>query len=306
MGRACVWLAAALLGLSHTFAGPAAQPALDARVIDRVSAYVERYQRDLAAITATETYRQEERGVSAGLRRRQTPGRTLEQRLPNERVLRSRHLRSHVLVVPAAGATEIWVAFRDVFDVDGRPVRQREDRLKALFLDVSKRPDLRRLADESARYNIGRVRRNFNTPLTALGFMHPHMRDRFRIAKADEACLDDRRLWMLRLQERRRPTLVQTSRGDDVPSEARFCVDPETGEVHETVLVVEQGRPAPTLAIITVTFTPDDRLGLRLPTRMEETYGRPEQIGPYTWGLATYDDFHRFSVETFEEVREVR
>ena len=59
------------------------------------------------------------------------------------------------------------MAFRDVFEVDGAPVRDRAERLATAVsrtVAVDRRAD-RKILDESARYNIGDIRRNVNTPV---------------------------------------------------------------------------------------------------------------------------------------------
>lgn len=276
-------------------------------VVARVVSYVGRYHRQFAGVTASESYVQEERTPRSPNMPRilPVPRRNLEDILPIEIVSRRRRLESYVLLVPVAGsAEEIWANFRDVFEVDGRPVRNREERLKDLFLNPAKRPDLRRIADESARHNIGRIGRNFNMPLLALGFAHPAMKDRFRFRKALEERRGDRTVWVVLVDEQQRPTLIRTPRNDDVPARAKFWVDPVTGEVLETELVVQEPRSA-ARATITVTFTPDSHLQMLAPTRMEEVYdGLGRLSRHYVWGLATYDEFRRFSVETSETFRE--
>ena len=72
--------------------------------------------------------------------------------------VRKRRLVSEFALVPNASASAGWLGFRDVIEVDGKPVTNRRDRLQALF--QSGAPDLtaaRRIADEGARYNIGTV-----------------------------------------------------------------------------------------------------------------------------------------------------
>lgn len=68
-----------------------------------------------------------------------------------------------------------WFGFRDVAMVDGKPVRDRDERLVKLFTENSRnvfeRADL--IAAESARHNIGDVFRNINVPTQALDFLHP-------------------------------------------------------------------------------------------------------------------------------------
>ena len=72
---------------------------------------------------------------------------------PTETVLVSDFL---LVQVPGEG----WLPFRDVFERDGKQVRDREERLAALFLKGSSRSafeQARAIMDEGARYNIGNV-----------------------------------------------------------------------------------------------------------------------------------------------------
>src|SRR4029077_12371204 len=76
----------------------------------------------------------------------------------------------------------LWIQFRDVFDVDGAPVRDRDERLMKLLLEPAGSPDgqMQGILDESARYNIGNVQRDVNTPLLAMLFLDPRHQARFR------------------------------------------------------------------------------------------------------------------------------
>ena len=76
-----------------------------------------------------------------------------------------RELLSDFLLVKLPGR-RLSIPFRDVLEVDGREVGDREARLTRLFLQPA--PDAltraREIAAESARYNIGRVVRTVNLP----------------------------------------------------------------------------------------------------------------------------------------------
>ena len=113
---------------------PAASPSAD----PAVGAYVAHYEQAYSAIVSKERYTQ-----------RLFQGTTREER----------RLDSEVALVPAGDAG--WVIFRDVFAVDGAAIRDRQDRLTSLFL--SPEADLRapalRIAEESARYNLGPIAR---------------------------------------------------------------------------------------------------------------------------------------------------
>ena len=80
----------------------------------------------------------------------------------------SRTLVSDFLLVKLSGQ-DVWLPFRDVFEVDGKPVRDRQDRLTKLFLQpaATALQQAEQIVAESARYNIG-VARNINIPVLAL------------------------------------------------------------------------------------------------------------------------------------------
>src|SRR5262245_36336049 len=82
----------------------------------RLGTYVDQYERELAAVVSEEFYLQE---VSA----------------MNGVFGDKRSLKSDVLI---SSAGEIgWVAFRDVMEVDGKQVNDRQDRLINLFVKPS-------------------------------------------------------------------------------------------------------------------------------------------------------------------------
>ena len=105
----------------------------------------------------------------------------------NGTVRRQRDLRSDMLLVQLPGAVS-WFGFRDVFEVDGKPVRDRDERLQKLFLDEARPPveQATVLTRESARYNIGEVVRTVNLPTIALAFLHPLNQHRFDFKRLDE------------------------------------------------------------------------------------------------------------------------
>ena len=68
-----------------------------------------------------------------------------------------------------------WIQFRDVFEVDGRPIRDRNERLMKLFVEPSSSTagQVEQIVTESARYNIGSVLRTINVPVFALLILDP-------------------------------------------------------------------------------------------------------------------------------------
>ena len=98
------------------------EPSL-ATVLARAATYVADYQTRLAGIVAEEHYRQNVQTTSRG-------GRQTRQ---------FRQLRSDVLMVKPAGADR-WLQFRDVFEVDRKPIRDRDQRLYKLFVESPNPP----------------------------------------------------------------------------------------------------------------------------------------------------------------------
>jgi len=179
-------VAAALAVLSGSGAPQRVDPAL-APVLERVGTWIATFERDFSNVVAEERYVQLLKpwfGVprsskeEAELQWRDEVGTTLPNR-PNA-PLRRRQLRSDVLLVQTPGAR--WLSYRDVFEVDGRPVRNREERIKRLFLSAQAddREQLRRITNESARYNIGGLIRNFNIPTFPLVAAQPRNQGRSR------------------------------------------------------------------------------------------------------------------------------
>jgi VWFA-related protein len=247
-----------------------------AMALDRVFEYVHAYESRYSALVAEEDYRQ----------------------IAGQQSVR---LRSDFLLVNQE-SSEGWVCFRDVFEVNGTPVRDRADRLKQLFLEPS--PDahaqLVRIKDESARYNIGSIDRNINLPLFLLEFLRAEnrTRSRFKIAGRPEA--SGIRTWRLEFTERARPTIITDLQDREVPASGSFLVEQSTGAVMETVLRVGS-RTYSSEIIVRFALNPD--LGMWVPSEMRETYrttrmpaSRPESA--MLKGTATYSNFRRFQVLT--------
>jgi VWFA-related protein len=201
-----------------------------------------------------------------------------------------------------------WSGFRDVIEVDGRRIGDRKNRLQTLFR--SNTPDAgeaRRIADESARYNLGPARRNFNEPTAALFFLTPSLQPRFAFTRKGESTVDGINVWEVEFKEKSRPTLIRTTGGGDVPSQGTIWVVPSDGTVVRTRLAITgfSGRNG---SSIDVMYAHDERLGLWLPATMKErhetdvveagrsAFGSIPSSARMTVvvGTATYDDFKRF------------
>jgi VWFA-related protein len=208
-------------------AAPAAAPAAPAPVVlqatsdpavraivQKMAAYVASYGESAALFVAAERYDQR---IELG------PG-----------SLRPHTLKSEFAIVRTKDAVG-WTGLRDVVEADGTQVVDRRDRLQALLTGVTDpRAEVRRIADESARYNVGPVMRNFNLPTTALFFFHPSQVGRFAFTSKGSKKVDGTPVVQLDFVEVARPTLVGKRDGTDVPSEGSVWVVPEDGTVVRT------------------------------------------------------------------------
>jgi len=293
--------AAAFLALAAclTPSSAADEPALGA-VLARAGAYVADFHRQLSSIVAEERYVQDWRAVWTGSNRRGTAD------------LAHRELRSDLVLVKPDAAPD-WLQFRDVFDVDGIPVRDRSERLTRLFLEPSRSAEsqISRIREESARYNVGDIERNLNTPVFALKFLMPANQPRFRFKRTNDRATaaigetPDRtgafristEVWVIQFEEVRRQTMIHTRNNKDLPAKGRFWIEPATGRVLMSELVAENREIRGT---IDVSYQSEPLLGLLVPIEMRERYeGR--RNNSLIEGRATYGRFRQFQVNTDEK-----
>jgi hypothetical protein len=269
--------------LVHT---AAAQP-LD-MVLSRAAAYVAAYERDLGNVIAEEYYTQVVSHPAAA---------DPIQRLGNPVLHRT--LRSEFLLLRASGRTERWVGFRDVLYVDGRSVLDRRRPHERLLRgpDVGEE-EVRRLVNDSARYNIGGVTRTVNVPTFALLILHAEIQGRFSFEKRNETRVAGTRAWALTYEERARPTIIRNTDGTDMPAVGTLWVEPESGRVVKTEVITEE--PSASLqAGITVGYRRNDKLKIWVPSEMTERYhiGRRNSSSEHNIQcVAIYSNFRRFEV----------
>lgn len=276
---------------------PAAQtpaaPSLEA-VLQRVGNYVESYGEKAALVVSIEKYTQSValEGV---------------ENMPKPRQL----VAEFALVKTGDGS---WIGFRDVVEMDGRAIGDRRDRLLSLMTGASAdQSELTRIANESARFNVGPVIRNFNVPTTTLMLFTTANLPRFAFTNKGAKTIDGQKTWELAFKEVHKPTFVMTRGGIDVPVEGSLWVIPEDGTVVRTRLKMRnfadraappeqtapKDRPAPVTtgpvgsrsftipdvewqpikssADTEVTYRKDPAIGLWLPTEMSEYYSGPIQ-----------------------------
>ena len=207
---------------------------------------------------------------------------------------RRRELKSDFLLVKPPGSEE-WIQFRDVFEVDDAPVRDRDERLTQLFLDEPSNA-LTRAAEvmrESARFNLASSIGTLNKPLLAMAYLQPRYVTRFwfRVGPIDRSVGAGVRL--VQFEEWARPTILRRAAANaDLPARGRMWIEEGTGRVVKTELRAGDAE-------IVTTFAFDVNLQVAVPVEMRERYVRQFEIT----GIATYGRFRRFEVRTQEQVK---
>lgn len=215
---------------------------------------------------------------------------------------RTRTLRSEFLLLGDPSSSS-WLAFRDVFDVDGRSVRGPEDgdRLARLFFEQpfgDLTETIRRAVDlssASAKHNLSDLG-TLNNPLLVMTFLQPVHRARFRFVRAGLDKKRGPRVRTVRYEEFQRPTLLRVGPNDDLRARGLLWIDEDTGRVVRTEL--EVGNSFPQTEIIT-TFAFDDGLGIIVPVEMREFY----PVAGHIRSTVTYGPFTRLQVNSAEIVR---
>ncbi len=239
-------------------------------VVARLDNYLQGYEERLSNVVAEEGYSQwVDQGPS-----------TLRSRT-------SRTLRSDFALALTTERNR-WVGYRDTFEVDGVPVRDRDERLQRL-LSSGAVGQAARIAEQNARFNLGEglITRNINIPTFALEMLNPRIRDRFRVRQAGIDALDGRPGWLIEFRERERPTLVRTPEGRDQASRIVALVDIETGEVLQTVLTWERVE-----GMMAVYYGQAPGIPVLVPIRMAERF--VTRSGELVGGEATYTKFRQF------------
>ncbi len=259
-------------------------------IIGSAMRYVMAYERKFSLLVAEETYVQE-------LQRPTNPGDNLNQRNPGGGMraggaMNRLVLRSDFMLVQLGGDGEGWMSFRDVFEVKGAKVRERDDRLLKLFqtTDKDRFETGAKYNEETARHYVGNVARTINIPTLALMFLHPRVNERFEFTDEGEETIAGRVLRRAAYREAARPTLIKTTRGRDLALTGRLWIDPFTGTVVKTEL--NAADPAVRCAI-TVTFRKDEALDFWVPSQMDEYYKAALGLDEIL-ATATYSNVRRF------------
>ena len=274
----------------------AQDPTLDV-VLTRAARYVALYQQQLRGLVAEETYRQNMMSTA--------PGRMIGPGARGRQTREGRELKSDLLLVKLADEN-FWMQFRDVFEVDRKPVRDRDERLYKLFVEAKAdaRSQAETIQQESARYNLGPLMRTINIPIMALLFLETSVQPRVRFEQDKagnmrrfEGLAEPPAIWVIEYREDGKGTMVKGLNNRDIPSHGRIWLDSSNGRVLQTELISED---TDLRADITVFYKKEQGLDLLVPAEMREIYVI-RRSDTRIDGRATYGKFRRFTVSTTEK-----
>ena len=238
-------------------------------VLSSAMRYVMNYEQQFALLVSEEHYLQE-------LQRPPNPGDNLSRSNPGGGMraggaMNIQSIKSDFVLVQLGMDGEGWMPFRDAFEVKGKKLRNREDRLLKLFLENDKNAfdKAARLNEASTKHHLGNVARTINIPTLGMMLLHPRVNERFEFTDGGEESIAGRVLRKALYREVARPTLIKTTRGRDLALTGTIWIDPFTG----TVVKSEMNAADPTVRCqVTVTFRRDEALEMWVPDKMEEYY----------------------------------
>lgn len=258
-----------------------------ARAAAYVDAFVGRFSNVVLEESLTQTHTTAPSTLGGRYSRVLTPGTTTK-----------RQLRSEFLLVRPP-STVFWLSFRDVVEVDGRVVGDRQHRLEQLFLRSPRSglAEAQRIATEGTRHFLGTRTRTTTSPVFALAFLQPHYHSRFRYRLEPPRGTAETPFRVLTAEEVHVPTLLRTETGDNLPLRGRYDVDPATGTVLASEVAV---RTMGESVVLRTRFAFDERTQTYVPTEMTEEHLM--RSGERVFTVARYGRVRAFSVTTTEAV----
>jgi hypothetical protein len=268
-----------------------------AELLRRVGDYVDEYQRSFSDLVAEETYAQR----MAGWKYDETL-----KGVVRACAVCKRTTRADLVFVRLSGEIP-WASYRDVFEVDGRKVREHEQRLVKLLSNPSADPEeqARKLLAASAAYNIGPVTRTVNLPTLPLLFLLPRNQVRFEYRLGGRRMIGTTEAVELVFRETSRPTFVRGPWNADLPAQGRFWVNAARASVVRSEVEFDFGAEAE--ARVTTDYRPEPALAMWVPAEMREHFADVPRAKVKTFpapfkGVARYERFRRFTVSTEEQL----
>jgi len=275
-----------LIAVLATSAGyPSVRPSTQAPTTDAIltaaGAYLQQFARDVNGVVAEEDYLQQAQG----------------------RVVSARRVRSEFGII--GDSVLGWIEFRDAFEVDGKPVRDRNDRVAQLFAHPSADAleQARRIVREGARFNLDsaglQLNRTINLPMAVLAFLRASNQQRSKFERDRFETMAGHRTAVVSFAETARPRLIGSA--DNAAAHGIFWIEPDSGRVLRTQMVFKTRKAtAEVTATILVEYADVPSLRIWLPKGMEEDYqildGSGRSVIGTIAGRARYANFRKFNV----------
>jgi hypothetical protein len=266
-------IAGALL-VSIVSVASAGQDSDQTAVLTRAKLYVAQFEKDLSAVVAEQADRQ--RIVRA-----------------DGTIKQERTIVSDILLVRVGNSPRI---FRDVISVDGKPVTDRDERVRKLFLATSMRESeidrIRKIAKEGSRFDIT-SKGGFDMLLLPIRILGP-LADRFMFETADKD---------LRFTEVKSPAIYRSRSLSgtvrDMFLRGTFTLDVQGRLLGSSV----SATSADVEFTLDTRYTEDEATKLLLPVETRQLLHQPRR--PKTDRMETvrtYSNFRRFQVTTDEQI----
>lgn len=211
---------------------------------------------------------------------------------------REARLEANVFLLRVPGRDKFLV-YRDVYRANNRDIADHTDRLQQALSGptAASLAQAQRLTDESARYNVGSVTRNVNTPTMAFEYLTEKNIGRLALEDAGRDTIDGIPHIIVSFEEVGRPTLVRGEGDSDVPARGRYWVDPATGAVPRAIV---EFKSACCTGRVEVRLTRHPTLNVWVPREMSDEW---RSTSSYVTGTARYEGFQRLAVATDEIIK---
>jgi hypothetical protein len=288
MRRLIVPLTTAMLAASATPEGQNGTPPLP-ELLRGAATYVERFEHEFSFIVGEERYVQQ-------VERRKQPR-------------FNRNLVSNLFFMWVPDGL-LLITARNVRTVDNEVVTDSVQRLERLLSNAGAEPSVKQrlLRDETTRFNVGGIFRNFSDPTLVVQFLHPRLQSRFLFRMAGRANIDGVPTWRLTYVERGSPTVISLN-GGDARASGNVWIAANGGAVVRTTLRLSEVIPRTSVspkeyfeARLEMTYGRDGRLDVWAPRTMTERYtllrdgGRDSDLQEEERisSTASYSNFRRF------------
>jgi hypothetical protein len=154
--------------------------------------------------------------------------------------------------------------YRDVYIIDGKPLRDHQNRLLETFQKSPVTTAVQQgqeLSDESAHQYVAPNMRMFDDPMVALRFIRKENQDHSTFKLESVKTIDGAQVAILKYNETALPRLIRAP--ENPPGTGRFWIDVATGAIRQADLSMSTGSY---LLRVSVTFAKEPTLNLWLPS----------------------------------------